>query len=94
VSKQHIFPEAFGKGPSLKKEVCATCNHRINQEVERPVINGLTTLRAILRLEGKRGKAPALPVKAVFREATCRLVEHPDAIGGRLLEAILKPIAR
>lgn len=84
-SKQHIIPESFGKSPILKMAVCETCNHAINKQVEGPIIKKLMTLRALLQLEGKRRKRPTMPVKAMFRGASCLMFESPDTIGGRLL---------
>ncbi|PIU66425.1 MAG: hypothetical protein COS84_05775 [Armatimonadetes bacterium CG07_land_8_20_14_0_80_40_9] len=58
-SDSHIIPEAFGQGPILSDSVCKGCNNAINKEVERSIISELAPLRNLLKLEGKRKKAPA-----------------------------------
>jgi hypothetical protein len=72
-SESHIVPEGLGKGPILKPGVCSRCNHRINIEVEEPIIKGLAPIRHFLQLRGKRGELAALEVEATYGDKTRRV---------------------
>jgi hypothetical protein len=69
-SESHIFPEGLGIGPTLEPGVCANCNHRINREVEEPIIKGLAPIRHFLQLLGKRGEPAPLEVEVSYGDKT------------------------
>lgn len=68
-STSHVIPDALGLGPTLTNAVCDKCNHRINLEIENPVIQSLAILRNILGIDGRRGR-PRFAAKARFSDAT------------------------
>ena len=72
-SISHIIPEALAaNGPTLDKGVCERDNHRINNEVENPVISKLSHIRNFIQLGDKRGKRAPLRAEARFGEKTMK----------------------
>lgn len=65
-SESHVIPESLGGSLVLPEGVCRRCNNDINNRIEIPVTDQLLVVRALLGLEGKRGKRPAMPVTARF----------------------------
>lgn len=84
-SDSHIIPEALGKGPILSDSVCKGCNNAINKEVERSIISELALLRNLLKLEGKRKKAPAFTGVAKFKNFSTKItLRKPKDLDERL----------
>lgn len=72
-SESHIIPEALGRGPTLELGVCAKCNHRINKDVEEPIVKGLAAIRHYLQLSGKRGERVALDIDVSYGGKTQKI---------------------
>lgn len=56
VSKSDVIPDHLGNGLILKEAVCKICNNDFNVQVEQPLRDHLSYLRAGLDLRGRRRK--------------------------------------
>lgn len=53
-SEAHIFPHVLGGSTSTTDKVCRDCNHRVNQEVEMPVLPAFAFFRSVFGIRGRR----------------------------------------
>ncbi|MFC1643551.1 HNH endonuclease [Chlamydiota bacterium] len=46
-SRAHIFTDAIGGSTTTKDLVCSECNHKINKEIETPILDSLAHFQNI-----------------------------------------------